>query len=103
MAYKQKPAPYSYNVIPIYNSTLEEGVLGKADRRGGILINKEIKDPAQLEEVISHEKIHIEQMQRGDLDYDEQNVYWKGKTYSRSKMKEGAKDLPWEVEAYKNM
>jgi hypothetical protein len=103
MAYKQKPAPYSYNVIPIYNSTLEEGVLGKADRRGGILINKEIKDPAQLEEVISHEKIHIEQMQRGDLDYDEQNVYWKGKTYSRSQMKEGAKDLPWEVEAYKNM
>ena len=103
MAFKQKPAPYSYNVIPIYNSTLEEGVLGKADRRGGILINKEIKDPAQLEEVISHEKIHIEQMQRGDLDYDEQNVYWKGKTYSRSQMKEGAKDLPWEVEAYKNM
>jgi len=103
MAYKQKPAPYSYNVIPIYNSTLEEGVLGKADRRGGILVNKEIKDPAQLEEVISHEKIHIEQMQRGDLDYDEQNVYWKGKTYSRSQMKEGAKDLPWEVEAYKNM
>jgi len=103
MAYKQKPAPYSYNVIPIYNSTLEEGVLGKADRRGGILINKEIKDPAQLEEVISHEKIHIEQMQRGDLDYDEQNVYWKGKTYSRSQMKEGAKNLPWEVEAYKNM
>ena len=44
MAYKQKPAPYSYNVIPIYNSTLEEGVLGKADRRGGILINKEIKE-----------------------------------------------------------
>ena len=103
MAYKQKPAPYSYNVIPIYNSTLEEGVLGKADRRGGILINKEIKDPAHLEEVISHEKIHIEQMQRGDLDYDEQNVYWKGKTYSRSQMKEGAKNLPWEVEAYKNM
>ena len=103
MAYKQKPAPYSYNVIPIYNSTLEEGVLGKADRRGGILINKEIKDPAQLEEVISHEKIHIEQMQRGDLDYDEQNVYWKGKTYSRSQIKEGAKNLPWEVEAYKNM
>ena len=103
MAYKQKPAPYSYNVIPIYNSTLEEGVLGKADRRGGILVNKEIKDPAQLEEVISHEKIHIEQMQRGDLDYDEQNVYWKGKTYCRSQMKEGAKNLPWEVEAYKNM
>lgn len=103
MAYKQKPAPYSYNVIPIYNSTLEEGVLGKADRRGGILVNKEIKDPAQLEEVISHETIHIEQMQRGDLDYDDDCVYWKGKCWPRKDMKEGAKDLPWEVEAYKNM
>ena len=79
MSFKQKPAPYSYNVIPIYNSTLEEGVLGKADRRGGILVNKNIKDPEQLEEVISHESIHIDQMQRGDLDYDEQNVYWKVK------------------------
>jgi hypothetical protein len=29
-------------------------------------------------------------------------VYWKGKTYSRADMEEGAKNLPWEAEAYKN-
>ena len=40
-------------------------------------------------------------MERGDLDYDDDNVYWKGKKYSRSEMEEGAKDLPWEAEAYK--
>ena len=27
--------------------------------------------------------------------------YWKGKKYSRADMEEGAKNLPWESEAYK--
>ncbi len=40
-------------------------------------------------------------MKRGDLDYDDDYVYWKGKKYSRATMKEGAKNLPWEKEAYK--
>jgi hypothetical protein len=40
-------------------------------------------------------------MNRGDLDYDNENVYWKGKCYPRSDMEEGAKNLPWEAEAYK--
>ena len=40
-------------------------------------------------------------MRRGDLDYDNENVYWKGKKYSRSKMHEGDSALPWEAEAYK--
>ena len=34
------------------------------------------------------------------LDYDDKNVYWKGKSYARSKMKEGNPNLPWEKEAY---
>ena len=28
-------------------------------------------------------------MKRGDLDYDDEAVYWKGKKYPRSKMDEG--------------
>jgi hypothetical protein len=40
-------------------------------------------------------------MKRGDLGYDEKNVFWKGKIYPRSKMQEGSKKLPWEIEAYK--
>jgi len=39
-------------------------------------------------------------MKRGDLDYDDDFVYWKGKKYSRAQMKEGAENLPWEAEAY---
>ena len=54
-----------------------------------------------LDDVIAHEEVHIDQMRRGDLDYDDENVYWKGKVYPRDKMKEGAKNLPWEAEAYK--
>jgi hypothetical protein len=79
---------------------MEDGVAGKANNNGTIIVNKDM-DPNQIDDIVSHEKIHIEQMQRGDLDYDNENVYWKGKTYPRSKMKEGAKNLPWEAEAYK--
>jgi hypothetical protein len=39
-------------------------------------------------------------MKRGDLNYDDENVYWKGKKYPRKNMKEGSKKLPWEKEAY---
>jgi hypothetical protein len=55
----------------------------------------------EQEDVIKHEKVHLDQMKRGDLDYDDKYVYWKGKRMPRSKMEEGAKSLPWEKEAYK--
>ena len=45
--------------------------------------------------------VHIDQIKRGDLDYTDTAVFWKGKKYSRSQMQEGAKNLPWEKEAYK--
>lgn len=85
---------------PIRKVDMEDGVLGKANRDGTIDINKDIKDPQQEKEVVEHEKLHLDQMERGDLDYDDKNVYWKGKTYPRSKMNEGAKNLPWEKEVY---
>ena len=66
-----------------------------------IIINKDV-DSSRIKDVIDHEMVHIDQMKRGDLDYDNENVYWKGKKYPRSKMKEGAKNLPWEAEAYRN-
>jgi hypothetical protein len=100
MAFKMNGAPYVGNDTPIYRVDMEDGVLGKANNNGTIIINKDIKDPKQIDDVIEHEKVHIDQMKRGDLDYDDKYVYWKGKKYSRAKIKEGAKDLPWEKEAY---
>ena len=87
---------------PIYNVNMEDGVMGKANKNGTIILNKDL-DPSQCDKVIAHEKVHIDQMKRGDLDYDDKNVYWKGKKYSRAQMQEGAKNLPWEAEAYRKV
>jgi hypothetical protein len=100
MAFKLNNPPYKIDNTPIYHVDMEEGVMGKANNNGTIIINKDL-NPSQIDDVVAHEKIHIEQMERGDLDYDNENVYWKGKTYSRADMAEGATDLPWEAEAYK--
>jgi hypothetical protein len=100
MGFIMKGAPYSTDNTPIYNVDMEDGVLGKANNNGSITLNNKLKDPEQIDDVIDHEMVHIDQMKRGDLDYDDDNVIWKGKKYSRASMKEGAKNLPWEKEAY---
>ena len=100
MAFKLNTPPYEIDNTPIYKVDMEDGVMGKANNNGTIIINKDL-DPSQVHDVVSHEKIHLEQMERGDLDYDDDFVYWKGKKYSRADMEEGAKNLPWEAEAYK--
>ena len=92
--------PFTGDSTPIHHVDLEEGVLGKANKNGTILISDKITDPKERESVIEHEKVHIDQIKRGDLDYDDDFVYWKGKKYSRKDMKEGAENLPWEAEAY---
>ena len=98
MAFKITP-PYSLDNTPIYKVDMEEGVMGKANNNGSILISKELH-PDEVEDVVAHEKIHLEQMDRGDLDYDDKYVYWKGKKYSRAQMSEGSPNLAWEKEAY---
>ncbi len=94
--------PYGMDNTPIYSMDMEDNVLGMAQSNGTILINKNIS-PLELRKskTISHERVHIDQMKRGDLDYTDTHVTWKGKKYSRATMKEGSKKLPWEVEAYK--
>jgi hypothetical protein len=99
MAFTLKNPPYIVDNTPIYRVDMEDGVMGKANNNGSIVINKDL-DPSEIDDVVSHEKVHLDQMKRGDLDYDNENVYWKGKKYSRASMKEGAKNLPWEKEAY---
>ncbi len=99
MAFKLNTPPYNQDNTPIYSVDLGDDVLGKANNNGTILVNKDLNSK-KIDKVVDHEMVHIDQFKRGDLDYDDKNVYWKGKTYSRSKMQEGAKKLPWEKEAY---
>ena len=100
MAFKLSNPPYNCDNTPIYHIDMEDGVMGKANDNGSIVINKDL-DPSKIDGVVSHEKVHLDQMDRGDLSYDKDNVIWKGKKYSRANMEEGAKNLPWEAEAYK--
>ena len=100
MAFKLTNPPYKIDNTPVYHVDMEDDVLGKANNNLTIIINKDVH-PSKLQDVINHEMVHIDQMKRGDLDYDDDHVYWKGKVYTRADMKEGAKNLPWEAEAYK--
>jgi hypothetical protein len=95
--YRQTQNPFNSPVVKV---DMEDGVLGKANKDGTIHINKDVNDPKQIKEIVEHESVHIDQMKRGDLSYDDNSVTWKGKKYSRAKMNEGAKNLPWEKEAY---
>lgn len=83
----------------VIKTELEDGILAEANIDGSIYVDSKAS-PVKVKEAIKHEKIHLEQMSRGDLSYDSQNVYWKGKIYNRESMNEGAKSLPWEKEAY---
>jgi len=86
---------------PVIRKDLDGGVIAEANNDGSIYVDKDVKPGSPLEkEAIAHEKVHLNQMNRGDLNYDDNNVYWKGKAYPRSSMNEGAKNLPWEKEAY---
>ena len=102
MAFKMAGSSYNIDNTPIYSTDMDNNVLGMAQSNGTILINKDIS-PLELRKskTISHEKVHIDQMKRGDLDYTDTHVTWKGKKYSRATMKEGSKKLPWDMEAYK--
>ena len=100
-------APYEIDNTSIYFVEEEDGVLGRANINGTITINNKVKDPKQLEKIIKHEKIHVEQMKNGRLAYDDENIYHrkngKGKwtVEKRSKKTDGSPVTWWEKEAYK--
>lgn len=102
MAFVMRGAPYNTDQTPIYSVDMDDNILGMAQNNGTILVNKNVS-PLELEKnkTIEHEKVHIDQMKRGDLDYTDTHVIWKGKKYARATMQEGSKKLPWEMEAYK--
>jgi len=102
MAYKMKTNIKS--LIMDHGLVTEENGMGKVEgvtlNDGTIVVNKNLSKKKK-DVAISHEKVHRDQILRGDLSYDDENVYWKGKKHPRALMKEGASNLPWEKEAYK--
>ena len=58
MAFKLNNPPYIVDNTPIYNVDMEDGVMGKANNNGSIILNKDL-DPSEVEDVYAHEKVHI--------------------------------------------
>jgi len=94
-----KMGKLSFDNTPVYQMETEEGTMGQANKNGVILVDKNLSKVEQ-DDVIRHEKVHLEQMAGGELDYTDTHMIWKGKKYDRSKIDEGSKKLPWEVPAY---
>tara|TARA_R110002020_G_scaffold3144_1_gene14402 strand:- start:1112 stop:1456 length:345 start_codon:yes stop_codon:yes gene_type:complete len=100
MAFKLGEAPYSIDGPSVLFKDLGQGILGEANKNGTININSKL-DPEFVEEVLDHEEVHINQIRRGDLTYDDGNIYWKGRKFNKNSgiVMEG-KNTPWEKQAY---
>tara|TARA_R100000458_G_C8076980_1_gene113342 strand:+ start:77 stop:442 length:366 start_codon:yes stop_codon:yes gene_type:complete len=86
---------------PVFYKDLEDGVLAEANKDKTIFLDISLKNkPKQAEYATKHEDVHLEQFGRGDFDYTDDTVTWKGKTVARAEIQEGNKNLPWEQEAY---
>ena len=55
MAFKLNNPPYSFDSTPIYHVDMEDGVLGKANNNGSIIINKDV-DPEEKRKCYSTRK-----------------------------------------------
>jgi len=115
MAYRQKP--YSGFVqrteenTPIVKKNLGKNINAEAGNDGKIYIDNNIKKgTTAYKKAVKHELVHMNQMESGRADYDDNNVIWEGKKYPRKNGKvlfngawheEGDHDLPWEAEAVK--
>jgi len=90
----------------IIKDDLEPGIEAEANRDGTIFVNSKLPE-SKVEKAVNHEKVHLDQMASGRLQYSEDSVTWKRDTksparkYNRADMNEGHPDFEWENEAYK--
>ena len=54
----------------------------------------------KLIQTIAHEMVHVKQIAKGQLSYDNKKVFWKGKRYYPKRM--SYYDHPWEIDAWRN-
>ena len=107
MSFKLK-SPYTVDWTPIYRTLDEDGVLGLANKNGTIRIHKDVSGD-QMRETIEHEKCHIEDIKKGLLWYDNDNMYTRESTskpwttIKRSEKMDGNPNLPHEKRANKKM
>jgi hypothetical protein len=80
---------------------LDEGIHAEADKRGHTNIDTSVDlHSFEGKRALAHEHVHHQQMQDGELDYDNDYVFWKGIVFPRKTMNEGSDGLAWEWDAY---
>ena len=87
--------------LDVQQKPLDEDVIAEANNDGSMYIDDNVDIYSEEGKAsIAHEQLHHDQMKRGDLNYDEDFVYWKDTVYPREGMNEGSENLAWEKEAY---
>ena len=99
MGFKLEP-PYKIDWTSVFHFGESSSINGATTNSGNIILNRNITCPDQKRNTISHELVHVDQIKRNDLAYDNKFFYWKGNKHPRGKH-DGNKNLPWEKEAYK--
>ena len=90
---------------PVFKKDLDGGVMAEANRDGTIFVQEGLS-AKETKDAVKHEQVHLDQIAMGKLQYDADTVTWKKDTrsparvYTRQTMSEGARELPWEKEAY---
>jgi hypothetical protein len=115
MAFKMSPksalfgiheSESDFNTPVIKKNDLDPGVEAEANRDGTIFVSDKLPE-SKIKEAVEHEKVHLNQMAQGRLQYSDSSVIWKrdtkspAKVYRRADMNEGHPDFEWEKEAYK--
>jgi hypothetical protein len=103
---------------PVFKKDLGGEVMAEANNDGTIFVDKSLSKK-EKEDAVAHEKVHLDQMAQGKLQYDNNTVTWKKDTRSPARVYkridgkivdaktskaagEGDKNFEWEDEAYKN-
>lgn len=103
---------------PVFKKNLDGDVMAEANNDGTIFVDKSLSKK-QKQDAVDHEKVHLDQMAQGKLQYDNNTVTWKKDTRSPARVYkringkivdaktgkaagEGDKNFEWEDEAYKN-
>ena len=109
----------AFDDAPIIKKKLEEGVKAEANKDGSIYVDPSVDLASKKgKKIIEHEKVHLDQMAQGKLQYTDNEVIWKKDTKSPARVyariggrlidkKTGKSDVEggafeWEKDAYEN-
>jgi hypothetical protein len=92
--------PYATSVTPVYERDMSGDPAVGRTLKNGVIIMEEDLSPSMKTETHSHEQTHVNQMKHEGFDWDEKQIYYKGKTYSKEHFAKGTG--PWEGPAYAN-